>query len=119
MQINCNDLIVMCFYCLGFLLPNTKAPCQALSSGAQRQDKGQRAQTGAEEAPAEPEEELLPSGGDGALAQAAQGGCGVSFSGDIPAPPGQGPVQLLWVTLLGQGVGLGDPQRALPTPTIL
>jgi len=23
---------------------------------------------------------------------------------------------LLWVTLLGQGVGLGDPQRALPTP---
>jgi len=26
---------------------------------------------------------------------------------------------LLWVTLLGQGAGLGDPQRALPTPTIL
>jgi len=26
---------------------------------------------------------------------------------------------LLWVTLLGQGVGLGDPQRSLPTPTIL
>ena len=26
---------------------------------------------------------------------------------------------LLWVTLLGQGVGLGDPHRALPTPTIL
>ena len=25
---------------------------------------------------------------------------------------------LLWVTLLRQGVGLGDPQRALPTPTI-
>ena len=23
---------------------------------------------------------------------------------------------LLWVTLLGQGAGLGDPQRALPTP---
>jgi len=30
-----------------------------------------------------------------------------------------GAVQLLWVTLLGQGVGLGDPQRALPTPTTL
>ena len=26
---------------------------------------------------------------------------------------------LLWVTLLGQGVGLGDPQRALPTPAML
>jgi len=26
---------------------------------------------------------------------------------------------LLWVTLLQQGVGLGDPQRSLRTPTIL
>ena len=26
---------------------------------------------------------------------------------------------LLWGTLLGQGVGLGDPQRSLPTPTML
>jgi len=26
---------------------------------------------------------------------------------------------LLWVTLLRQGIGLGDPQRSLPTPTIL
>ena len=26
---------------------------------------------------------------------------------------------LLWVTLLRQGVGLGDSQRALPTPTVL
>jgi len=25
--------------------------------------------------------------------KAAQGGCGVSFSGDIPDPPGRGPVQ--------------------------
>jgi len=49
----------------------------------QRQDKGQRAQTEAEEVPAEDEEEFLHSYGDRALAQAAQGGCGVSFSGDI------------------------------------
>jgi len=75
---------------------------QTLFSGAQRQDKGQRAQSEAEEVPAESEEELLPSEGDGALDQAAQGGCGVSFSGDIPDSPGQGPVQ----------PALGDPASA-------
>jgi len=66
---------------------------QTLFSGAQQQDKGQRAQTEAEKVPAEHEEEFLPSEGDGSLAQAAQSGCGVSFSGDIPDPPGQGPLQ--------------------------
>jgi len=75
---------------------------QTLFSGAQQQDKGQWAQTEAEEVPAEPEEELLPSEGDGALAQAAQGGCGVAFSGDIQAPPGRGAVQ----------PALGDPAWA-------
>jgi len=42
------------------------------------------------------------SEGDGALAQAAQGGCGGSFSGDIPALPGRGAVQ----------PALGDPAWA-------
>ena len=65
---------------------------QTLFNGAQWQDKGQRAQTEAQEVPSEHEKELLPSEGDGALEQAAQGGCGVS-SGDIQDPPGQGPVQ--------------------------
>ena len=64
-----------------------------LFNGAQWQDKAQWAQNEAQEGPSECEEELLPSEGDGALEQAAQG-CGeVSFSGDIQDPPGQGPVQ--------------------------
>ena len=43
--------------------------------------------------PSEHEEEFLHSEGDGALEQAAKGGCEVSFSGDIQDPPGQGPLQ--------------------------
>jgi len=45
---------------------------QTLFSGAQQQDKGQRAQTEAQEVLSEHEEEFLPSEGDGALEQAAQ-----------------------------------------------
>jgi len=93
---------------------------QALFSGAQRQDKGQRAQTEAQEVSSEHEEELLPSEDDGALEQAAQGGGGVCFSGDIQDPPGQGPLQpTVGDPASAGGVGLDDPQRSLPTPTIL
>ena len=62
----------------------------------------EQSQTEAQEVPSEHEEELLPSEGDGALEQAAQGGCGVSFSGDIQDPPGQGPMQ----------PAVGDPASA-------
>ena len=66
---------------------------QTLFSGAQRQDKGQWAQTEAQEVPSEHEEEFLSSERDGALEQAARGGYGVSFSGDIQDVPGQDPMQ--------------------------
>ena len=75
---------------------------QTLFSGAQWQDKGQWAQTEAQEALAEHEEEILHSEGDGALEKAAQGGCGFSFSGDIQDLPGHGPVQ----------PAVGDPASA-------
>ena len=44
--------------------------------------------------------------GDGELELAAQGGCGVSFSGDIQDPPGFLPVQPAVGSLLCRGVGL-------------
>ena len=65
---------------------------QTFFSGAQRQEKGQRAQTEAEEVPAELEEELLHSEGDKPLEQAGQRGCGHS-SGDFQHSSGWSPVQ--------------------------
>jgi len=93
---------------------------QTLFSGAQRQDKGQWAQNEAQEVPSEHVEELLHSEGDGVLEQVAQGGCGVSFSGDIQDLPGEGPVQPALGDPASAGRdGLDYPQRSLPTPNVL
>lgn len=62
---------------------------------------------------------LLHSEGDGALEQAAQGGCGDSFSEDIQDPSGCLPAQPAVEGLLCRGVELDDLWRSLPTPTIL
>ena len=76
---------------------------QTLFSGPRWQDKGQQAQTEAQEVPFEHEEEFLPSEGDGALEQAAQGGCGVSVSGDMQDPPAQVHVQPVLGNLASAG----------------
>ena len=52
----------------------------------------QWAQAGTQEVPPEYEEKLLSCEGARAVAQAAQGGVEVSFSGNILNPPGHSPV---------------------------
>ena len=62
--------------------------------------------------------ELLHNEDDGALAQAAQGGCGFSLSGDIPHPPGRPPVQPAVGSPFCRGVRPNDLWWSLATPVL-
>ena len=75
---------------------------QTPSSGAQRQDKGQRAQTEAEEAPAEPRKNFFPLRVTEPWPRLPREAVESPSLEIIPAPPGRGPVQ----------PALGDPAWA-------
>ena len=76
---------------------------QAVLSGAQCQARRPWAQPGTQEAPSEHQAALLCWAGGGALAQAAQRGCGVSSLGISRSRLDVALGSLLWVSLLGQG----------------
>ena len=96
---------------MGKALPGkTSSTWRVKNTVRKNQYKGQWAQTEAQEVLSEHEEELLPSEGDRALAQAAQGGCGVSFPGYIQNPHGWGPVQ----PALGDAASTGGWTRWSP-----
>jgi len=89
---------------------------QALLSGAQCQDRRPWAQPGTQEAPSEPQAALLCWAGDGALAQAAQRGCGVSSLGISKSLLDVVLGSLLWVSLLEQEVWSKWPPEVLANP---
>ena len=71
-----------------------------------QQDTGQWAQVGTQEVPPEHEKKLLSCEGGRAVEQAAQGGRGFSFPGDIQNPPGCVPVPpALGVPAQAEGLG--------------
>jgi len=63
--------------------------------------------------------ELVQGKGDGTVEQAAQGGCGFFFYGDIQNLPGCLLVEPAVGSLPCRGVGLHDLWRSLPAPIIL
>lgn len=79
---------------------------QPLFSGLKGQNKGKWPEIGAYEILLQYAKELLHS--KGALEQAAQGGCGFSFSRDIQDPPAHLHVQPAVGDLLYRGVELDD-----------
>ena len=85
---------------------------QTLFSGVQRQDKGQRAQTEAQEVPSEHKEELLYFEGEEAL--------WILFLRRYSKPTWTRSCAACsrW-TCFSRVSGLDDPQRSLPIPTIL
>ena len=85
---------------------------QALFGGAQKQDKGQRAQTAKQVVPSEPEEKLPYCKGDRTLEQAARREYGAFLSGTTQ-------FNTHLDAFLCKGLGLDDLQRSLPTPMIL
>ena len=87
---------------------------QTLFSGAQRPDKGQRAQTEAQEVPYEHDEELLPSEGDGALEQVAREAVESPSLEIFKTHLDKVLCSLLWVTLLRQG---GWTRRSTEVPS--
>ena len=78
--------------------------------------QGAMAKNGSHEVLHQHVKELLHGKGDGALEQAAQGGCAVSFSGDIQGPSGCLPGQPAVENLLRQG---GWTQCSLKVPSNL
>jgi len=99
-------LMVLCIHmkCVVFLfpfLPRCQGPRaitfyfilkvlmkEPLFGGVQQENKGQWAESGTQEIPNKHKEELIYGESGGALEDAAQRGCGVSFSGDAQEPPG-------------------------------
>jgi len=91
---------------------------QTLFSGAQWQDNRQWAQPETQEAPFKCKKRLYCED-DWALAQVAQGGCGVSILGIMLVSQAWSWATVCRCLCLSRGAGPDDPWRSLKTSTIL